>query len=129
MLYVVGPNGGKRKKTETPPPSAQEFVGGIRELGKSMMAVVNDYNRSSGKKSSSKIEVLRVCLVSGGVFRHPSVSKAAVAEHLMCGLLESSTKASPMLDFAMDEGVFEAAWEQLTNPSKAPKPQQPIKSP
>merc|ERR1719336_1454188 len=108
MLYVVGPNCGKRKKTETSSYTPQGFVDKIREIGSNMMRLVTDCNTRGKKKAKHKIEVLRVCLVSGGVFRHPGVSKVAVAEHLMCGMLEKcDARVAPALDFAMDDGVFE----------------------
>jgi len=61
-----------------------------------------------------KIDIMRVCLLSGGVYKHPDASKVEVASSLIKGLATLQSEAGfPILDFAFDEDCFRIAWSEL----------------
>merc|ERR1719343_386000 len=63
-----------------------------------------------------RIEILRCCLLSGGVYKHREASKVDVAESLIRGLLKANIGNEFTLDFAYDEDVFFEAWKKLGLP-------------
>ena len=97
------------------------------------MTAVNLHNSNKDGKVT-RIETLRVCLISGGLFRHRQVAKLDVAVALVKGISEGfrcvclflsccdclttpSPSISPHLNFAYDEGVFEQAYTLLEDDS------------
>jgi len=64
--------------------------------------------------SLPKIEVLRICLLSGGVYMHPKANKVEVAAAIVKGLVAKGGGPNvPVLDFAFDEDSFAKAWVSL----------------
>eukprot|EP00747_Dinoflagellata_sp_TGD_P018972 gnl/TRDRNA2_/TRDRNA2_126857_c0_seq2.p1 gnl/TRDRNA2_/TRDRNA2_126857_c0~~gnl/TRDRNA2_/TRDRNA2_126857_c0_seq2.p1 ORF type:complete len:107 (+),score=13.16 gnl/TRDRNA2_/TRDRNA2_126857_c0_seq2:33-353(+) len=91
----------------------------LQETGAAVTAAVSAYNLRCRAHDSEltlpEIEMVRVCLLSGGKFKHPSTSKNEVAEALMKGLLSTHDggTSSPQLDFAYDGDVFREVWRSL----------------
>jgi len=64
-----------------------------------------------------RMELLRICLLSGGVYKHPAASKVEVASALIKGLISGSGgPLMPVLDFAFDDDCFLQAWKELGLP-------------
>ena len=109
MVYAIGPEGSQAA-------SLQDFLTGVEKTGENIMVAVSSHNQAEG---AARVEVLRVCLVSGGLFKHEEASKTDVARALMIGLSRGyEDGASPMLDFAFDQeskdmpgSVFQRAYE------------------
>ncbi|KAH0474667.1 MAG: hypothetical protein KVP17_004950 [Porospora cf. gigantea B] len=97
MLYVVGPRGAGLSK--------DEFRRQVQITAAHMAFLVDAHN----EVSPFKVDHVRLCLVSGGVFRHPAVSKAAVASLLLAGI--QGSEISWIL--VEDEGAFGQALRQL----------------
>lgn len=115
MVYVVGPKGvGARGGHGPTVASADAFLKSVQELGANAIAAVGEYNSRFALQGSGlpRIEVMQWCLVSGGVYRHPSVSKADVARATVDGMLSGGLEAgasAPEVRFAYDEHAFEDA--------------------
>ena len=79
---------------------------------------VNQYNEGLSVSLPS-IECLRMCLFSGGGYRHTSVSKVRVARAIIDGLIEADECGGAtdfsMVEFAYDENAFNEAWTVMDN--------------
>lgn len=123
MVYAVGPNCGNVKKGRAVDQmDAEAFLDIVQTIGAAIAAAVVAYNREAVKSRSElqmpRIEIVRICLLSGGIYMHPDVSKVRVAKSLIRGLVRQSHEDEdgdlrPCLDFAWDNDVFRAAWHQL----------------
>lgn len=121
MLYVVGPQGSgctvKPKPERGPQYEEAAFLNAVALCGKSALEVVADFN--SGCEDKDRIRNIRWCLVSGGIFRHPSCSKVDVAKATVRGmsLAEDSVEASGcdlVVTLLYDEDCFRMALKELT---------------
>eukprot|EP00392_Amoebophrya_sp_AT5.2_P001329 g1331.t1 len=112
MVYVVGPRNREF-------PDAGDFVSKLRTCGKNVVVSVNQYNLKHAKKYSvrtPRIDLVRVCLVSGGIYKHPDVSKEDIASAIMEGLYlnpSAQYEHTPVFEFAYDENVFKLAYDKL----------------
>jgi len=125
MVYVVGPKGDNGM-------SKKEFLSQVRDCGKNIVVSVNQYNlrrqSNNSDKDSSKegkkedasffvrIDLVRVCLVSGGVYKHKNATKKEIATCLMEGLFLNPSAQyvhSPVFEFAYDDDVFKKAYEEM----------------
>jgi hypothetical protein len=131
MVYVVGPNCGSavsRGQREVDEMSAQDFLEVVDAIGNAITDAVVQYNTAAEptlRTSLPQIEMVRVCLLSGGVFRHPDASKLQLAKSFVTGLLRGGTPwdgsrtTVPTLDFAWDADVFRTAYKALGHPDTA----------
>jgi hypothetical protein len=104
MVYAIGPEGSQAE-------SAQDFVGGCEATGEAMLRALSQHNSAGG---AARLDVVRVCLISGGIFKHPQVEKHEVAGALFRGISRGFSAAhSPRLEFAFDEDVFRLAYQSL----------------
>merc|ERR1719414_2826272 len=90
MVYAVGPNCGKvRKKGRRAQDNLtkSEFLSVLQGAAAAISAAVTAHNAEAGTEGMPQIEVLRMCLLSGGVYKHPEASKVEVAAGLVKGLL------------------------------------------
>mmetsp|Transcript_18973 Transcript_18973/g.43063 ORF Transcript_18973/g.43063 Transcript_18973/m.43063 type:complete len:544 (-) Transcript_18973:226-1857(-) len=115
MVYAVGPNcGSVRKKTrrEVDKLSAPAFLSVVASVGHAVATAVTGFNRERPSEEVPRIDVLRVCLLSGGVYKHPDATKQEVAGAMLRGLLggHDGGAHSPRFDFAFDEDAFQKAW-------------------
>lgn len=122
MIYAVGPEGDQAE-------DADDFIMAVQYTGENMYRAVTLYNQSPPQKRPP-IDFVRVCLVSGGLFKHEEVSKTRVAEALISGMstaffqLRSETDPNtpfrpPHVNFAYDENVFHKAYTRLQQPAAA----------
>ena len=122
MIYAIGPEGDQAE-------DADDFIMAVQCTGENMYRAVTLYNQSPPQKRSP-IDFVRVCLVSGGLFKHEEVSKTRVAEALISGMstaffqLRSETDPNtpfrpPHVNFAYDENVFHKAYTRLQQPAAA----------
>lgn len=128
MVYTVGPNCGpvrKKGRRDCDRLSVEQFQRVLESLGHAVGATVAGYNRqrleAGGSPAPPRIDVTRVCLVSGGVYKHPDASKEQVAAALLRGLAaahQAGGEHSPRCDFAWDDDVFKTAWEKMLAASK-----------
>jgi len=106
MLYVVGPRGkGSRGPNHGQAYDKDDFLRIVQDLGKNALLLINEYNKEIPE--SSHIKQLQWCLVSGGVYRHPDVSKIDVARATITGMLQVDTDIEVI--FTWDEDVFRLA--------------------
>ncbi|CAD7940241.1 unnamed protein product [Amoebophrya sp. A120] len=111
MVYVVGPRGSECG-------SGEDFLEKLRNCGKNVVVSVNQYNLKHAKKYTEelpRIDRVRVCLVSGGIYKHPDVDKNDIARALMEGLYlnpSAQVEHSPVFEFAYDEDAFKLAYEK-----------------
>jgi hypothetical protein len=131
MIYVVGPNCGTevtRGKRDVDDMSAQDFLEVVDAIGNAITDAVVQYNTAAEpilRTSLPQIEMVRVCLLSGGVFRHPDATKLQLAKSLVTGLLRGGTPWDgdrtlvPTLDFAWEADVFRTAYAALGHPGTA----------
>ncbi|CAK0808319.1 unnamed protein product [Prorocentrum cordatum] len=78
MVYAIGPNcGGRRKKgrREQDDLSKQDFLAVLEVAGGAIAAAVAAHNAGAEEERLPPIDVLRMCLLSGGVYKHPGASK------------------------------------------------------
>eukprot|EP00927_Polykrikos_kofoidii_P015830 TRINITY_DN17091_c0_g1_i1.p1 TRINITY_DN17091_c0_g1~~TRINITY_DN17091_c0_g1_i1.p1 ORF type:complete len:156 (+),score=23.99 TRINITY_DN17091_c0_g1_i1:215-682(+) len=121
MVYAVGPNCGVRRKRgrrDVDDLSLEDFESVLKAIGGAIASAVLQYNAAaSGVQSTEpRIDVLRVSLLSGGVYKHPGATKLQVATALIRGLTASDHGVEgrlPRLDFAFDDDVFRIAWREL----------------
>ncbi|CAD7964449.1 unnamed protein product [Amoebophrya sp. A25] len=112
MLYLIGPRGSDCA-------SAADFVSKLRLCGKNAVVSVNQYNlkqQNNYTEELPRIDRVRVCLVSGGIYKHPDVSKHEIAEAIMQGLFlnpSAQYEHSPQWEFAYDEDVFREAFATM----------------
>lgn len=122
MVYVVGPLGATKRAGREPSCPKPEFLLRVQRTAKNAIEAATQLNLRAGRSKPGgpglawpRLEVLRVCLVSGGVYKHPQATKEEVAKALIKGLLLSfDPRNSPTLDFAYDEDAFKKAYEDLT---------------
>lgn len=111
MVYVVGPKGSEFN-------SKEEFLDAVHATAVNLMTALCDFNgfvRREEQKTYAKISVCRVCLFSGGVYRHNEATKADVAEAILSGLNEAYRHGpAPRLNFTHDEDVFRKVWTETT---------------
>jgi len=117
MLYVVGPKGEECtfpvQEGSGPHLAKEAFLDSVQLLGRRAVEAVAEYNsRWAGSTVSSqelpKIEEIRWCLVSGGVYRHGQASKFDVAKATLQGM-SFAPDANLTVTFTYDENVFEQA--------------------
>lgn len=130
MVYTIGPHCGNKRtriKRDVDNLSVSNFLVVIESVGDAVGSAVAQYNaRALLDSALPRIEVLRVCLLSGGVYKHPEAAKVEVATALVRGLLarlgDRTGRPEPplTLDFAYDEDVFRRAWRDLGLPEADP---------
>lgn len=136
MVYTVGPNCGttaqKKARRDVDRLSPADFLLVLESIGGAVATALASYNTErSGVPDAPgealpRIDVCRVCLVSGGVYRHPAVSKEEVAGALLRGLIGRHEKSTnlPCFNFAWDDDCFRNAWLQLTQEGALPSASQ-----
>jgi hypothetical protein len=108
MIYCVGPKG--RRST------ADNFKEAVYVVGKNIATAIYHYNN---KIDTEKIDYVRICLISGGGFKHDSVSHIEVAECIIKGIHEAhkaninSQTENVVYNFAYDNDVFRQAFDSL----------------
>mmetsp|Transcript_15672 Transcript_15672/g.28509 ORF Transcript_15672/g.28509 Transcript_15672/m.28509 type:complete len:659 (+) Transcript_15672:29-2005(+) len=112
MLYVVGPVGlGCTRKGIRPALDRDDFLQCVERLGRRSVQAVQTYNNLRLDPQNAglpPIEEVRWCLVSGGVYKHPDVTKLEVAAATLQGMLHA-TSADLRVKFSYDEDVFRLA--------------------
>lgn len=106
MLYCVGPKG----ITGT---TADNFKDAVYIVGKNIANALYLYNN---KADTEKIEYVRICLISGGGFKHDGVSHIEVAECIIRGIHEINVKrkiTNVVYNFAYDNDAFKEAYDNL----------------
>eukprot|EP00930_Biecheleria_cincta_P042904 TRINITY_DN2951_c0_g1_i1.p1 TRINITY_DN2951_c0_g1~~TRINITY_DN2951_c0_g1_i1.p1 ORF type:complete len:526 (+),score=88.94 TRINITY_DN2951_c0_g1_i1:56-1633(+) len=103
MVYTVGP---RRQDCG----SDAEFKSQVTAMARNLSAACMEYNDLGVEPP---LEVLRVCLVSGGAFAG-GVPKLDVAKAICQGLAEGHVEGSSLVfEFSFDEDAFRCAWEEL----------------
>lgn len=120
MLYVVGPKGkgcrGPKGKDSGPLLDKKQFVTVVEGLGLRALEAVAKYNCDWAASSMAdhvslpNIEEIRWCLVSGGVYRHPDVSKVEVAKATLDGMTSAASASGLRVTFTYDENCFVRAF-------------------
>ena len=109
MLYVVGPKGEGGVSGQGPLLPLDNFLASVERLGRVAIQLVVDYNAVQAKKPAPNqlptIDEVRWCLVSGGVYRHSSASKADVASFTRRGM-RSVVGDMPIVTVTYDDDVF-----------------------
>jgi len=135
MVYVVGPEGDQAE-------NASDFVSAVQYTGSNLYRAVALYNQHTTSKRVP-ISYVRVCLVSGGLFRHADVTKTRVAEALIAGISAAFYRLSetsdseeakdgkgeteaeeggkpqhllPHINFAFDDNCFHLAYKRMQLP-------------
>jgi len=104
MVYVVGPEGSLAK-------DSVDFLSACEYTGANIARALTEHNAAH---KSDTLEMVRMCLVSGGVFRHPETSKEDVAKAFIKGMSqEVEVGKTPKIEFAYDEDVFQIAYLAL----------------
>lgn len=120
VLYVVGPQGvgcSVSPKPERGPQYAEpEFLEAVSRCGRNALDVVAGFNKICEERD--RISNVRWCLVSGGVFRHPSCGKVDIAKATVRGMrrAEDAVKLSGVdltVTLLYDEDCFRTALMQL----------------
>lgn len=116
MLYVVGPKGenccGPRGGSMF---GKARFLLEVQQMAKRAIELVMQYN-SMQSQASARVQVVRWCLVSGGVYCHPDATKQEVARATLLGMKEvflSRDEPGFRVDFTWDEDAFRLAFEEL----------------
>lgn len=111
MVYVVGPKGKNFG-------SAEGFLEAVEDTAENLMTALCDYNghvKRETVRRNYRMNICRICLFSGGIFKHPNANKFSVAKAILGGLARGYRHgASPRLNFAYDEDAFKEAWIQTT---------------
>ena len=105
MIYCVGPKGGKS--------TANNFKNAVYIVGKNIANAIYLYNN---KMDTEKIDYVRICLISGGSFKHDNVSYIEVAECLIKGIHEVNVNRQVkniVYNFAYDNDAFRQAFDNL----------------
>ena len=126
---TVGPNcGPQRRQAQSALEQsmrADQFLQTIAQIGASIASAAAQYNAHPTRQQQQlpPLELLRICLLSGGVFRHPHCSTHDVATAIIRGLTSAGPDAAQpvALEFAYDHDVFRTAWASL-HPSGGPAP-------
>ena len=134
MVYTVGPNCGNintKGKRDVDDMTKEQFLTVIETIAASIFTAVTIHNAEASAESLPSMDILRVCLYCGGVYKHDDATKLDVAKAIISGFLGSpgselrwfcsspdpdTAFASCMLDFAFDKDVFREAWLQLGLP-------------
>jgi len=118
MLYCVGPkglrglNGIKGKHAST----TDDFKDAVYIVGKNIANAIYRYNNTP---DTEKIDYVRICLISGGSFKHEGVSHIEVAECIIRGIHEVNVMNSKkkitnvVYNFAYDNDAFRKAYDNL----------------
>jgi hypothetical protein len=107
MIYVVPPKGDLYE-------SVKKFLEDIKITAKNIGSLVTLYNNQNKDDS---LEVVRVCLFSGGLYKHEDATKRDVARNIIEGLLES-TKVFVTYEFAYDNDEFRKAYNNIVKAYK-----------
>lgn len=111
MVYVVGPRGKSYS-------SASAFLEAVQETAENVMTALCDYNgfvKREEVRQHYRMNVCRICLFSGGIYKHSGVSKLDLAKAILNGLAKGYRHGpSPRLNFAYDEDAFKEAWIKTT---------------
>jgi hypothetical protein len=111
LIYTAGPLG-KNAKADGEGPvdparatlvkdSPTEFLDEVSKTAMNVMCAILDYNTfHAGRLETPKIEVVRVPIISGGIFKHPDVKKHEVALALLWGI---HSALAPAADSACPE--------------------------
>ena len=78
--------------------------------------VASEINVDMKTLGMPEIQVLRMCLLSGGSYKHPATSKVEVAKSILNGILRGSSGCyqwTPSVSFAYDEDAFRRGWNDL----------------
>ena len=111
MIYCVGPKGRRS--------SADNFKEAVYIVGKNIANAIFHYNN---KIDTEKIDYVRICLISGGGFKHDSVSHIEVAECIIKGIHEAHKvrevnvnkhAENIVYNFAYDNDEFKQAFDNL----------------
>lgn len=105
MIYCVGPKGGRS--------TADNFKNAVYIVGKNIANAIYHYNN---KIDTEKIDYVRICLISGGSFKHENVSYIEVAECLIKGIHEVNVNRQVkniLYNFAYDNDAFRQAFNNL----------------
>ena len=105
MIYCVGPKGGCS--------SSDNFKNAVYIVGKNIANAIYQYNN---KIYTEKIDYVRICLISGGSFKHDNVSNIEVAECLIKGIHEANVNKhvkNIVYNFAYDNDAFRQAFDNL----------------
>jgi hypothetical protein len=105
MIYCVGPKGIKN--------TADNFKNAVYIIGKNIANAIYHYNN---KTDTEKIDYVRICLISGGSFKHDNVSHIEVAECLIKGIHEVNINRpvkNLVYNFAYDNDAFRQAFDKL----------------
>ena len=105
MIYCVGPKGIKS--------TAYDFKNAVYIVGKNIANAIYHYNN---KIDTEKIDYVRICLISGGGFKHDNVSHIEVAECLIKGIHEVNVNRQVkniVYNFAYDNDAFRQAFDNL----------------
>eukprot|EP00931_Biecheleriopsis_adriatica_P004363 TRINITY_DN106045_c0_g1_i1.p1 TRINITY_DN106045_c0_g1~~TRINITY_DN106045_c0_g1_i1.p1 ORF type:complete len:333 (-),score=73.06 TRINITY_DN106045_c0_g1_i1:81-1079(-) len=115
MLYVVGPKGegctGPRNADSGPLYDADRFLKAVELLAAQSIETVVEYNDIRGDLPA--VEEVRWCLVSGGVYRHSSVSKLEVARATLEGMTSVRGADGLVVTFCYDEDCFKEAFQKM----------------
>ena len=104
MLYCVGPRGES---------TADDFKNAVYIVGKNIANAIYHYNN---KKDTECIDYVRICLISGGGFKHEDVSRIEVAECLIKGINNVNVNRQAkniVYNFAFDNDAFKQAFNNL----------------
>lgn len=115
MCYVVGPLGATQRCGSEESMPKEEFLRRAERAAEGALLAASELNRRPG--AWPKVDLLRMCLVSGGVYLHPKASKTEVAEALLKGLLRAhdSGPHAPRVELAYAEDVFAQAFHRLAD--------------
>jgi hypothetical protein len=108
MLYCVGPKG-------LAGTTANNFKEAVYIVGKNIANAIYNYNKIN-TTDTTKIEYVRICLISGGGFKHDSVSHIEVAECIIKGIHEINSNkqiTNVVYNFAYDNDAFRKAYGNL----------------
>ena len=104
MLYCVGPRGES---------TTDDFKNAVYIVGKNIANAIYHYNN---KKDTECIDYVRICLISGGGFKHEDVSRIEVAECLIKGINNVNVNRQAkniVYNFAFDNDAFKQAFNNL----------------
>ena len=105
MIYCVGPKGERS--------TSDNFKNAVYIVGKNIANAIFYYNN---KIDTEKIDYVRICLISGGSFKHDNVSHIEVAECIIKGIHEVNVNRQVkniVYNFAYDNDVFRQAFNNL----------------
>ena len=102
----------------------QDFLYIVMLVSQAVMSTVIQYNQAVARVSGNdgspqdlpEVQSLRMCLLSGGSYKHPDATKLQVAKSVMEGVIRgcaNGVRSAPMVIFAYDSDSFRRAWTQL----------------